>query len=117
MSRLGLSSPGGWAVCWRYSSTPRDSHRLRWLTRLRRRVTSIGWLVTGKVVTTKDDQPMDFVSFEDTTAIYETTFFPRAYERCAEELGRGRGPFLLLGTVDMSMGAPNLSVERAALLR
>ena len=34
-----------------------------------RSVTTIGWLVTGKVVDTKQDEPMEFVSFEDTTAI------------------------------------------------
>ena len=28
-----------------------------------RRVVAIGWLITGKVVTTKDEQPMEFISF------------------------------------------------------
>jgi DNA polymerase III alpha subunit len=40
-------------------------------------VLSIGWLVTGKTVQTKDGDPMKFVSFEDTTGIYETVFFPK----------------------------------------
>jgi error-prone DNA polymerase len=31
-----------------------------------KRVTTIGWLVTGKTVHTKDGEPMKFVSFEDT---------------------------------------------------
>ncbi len=43
-----------------------------------REVQAVGWWVTGKPVATKDYEPMAFVSFEDTTAIYETTFFPRA---------------------------------------
>ncbi len=41
-----------------------------------RQVTTIGWWVSGKVVTTKDGDPMEFISFEDTTALYETTLFP-----------------------------------------
>jgi error-prone DNA polymerase len=80
-----------------------------------RRVTSIGWLVTGKVVTTKDDQPMEFVSFEDTTAIYETTFFPRAYERFCALLSTAR-PFVLRGRVDEDFGAVSLTVEQVSFL-
>ena len=45
------------------------------------RVTTIGWLVTGKTVQTKDGDPMKFVSFEDTTGIYETVFFPKVYHQ------------------------------------
>jgi len=42
-------------------------------------VTMVGWLVTGKTVQTKDGDPMKFLSFEDTTGIYETVFFPKVY--------------------------------------
>jgi error-prone DNA polymerase len=80
-----------------------------------RRVTAIGWLVTGKVVTTKDDQPMEFVSFEDTTAIYETTFFPRAYERFCALLSTAR-PYVLHGRVDEEFGAVSLTVEEVSFL-
>jgi hypothetical protein len=41
----------------------------------------VGWLVTGKTVQTKDGDPMKFVSFEDTTGIYETVLFPKVYNR------------------------------------
>jgi DNA polymerase III alpha subunit len=41
-----------------------------------RQVTTVGWWVTGKLSATKDDEPMEFISFEDTTALYETIFFP-----------------------------------------
>jgi len=44
-------------------------------------VTTIGWLVTGKTVQTKDGDAMKFVSFEDTTGIYETVLFPKVYNR------------------------------------
>jgi len=79
------------------------------------RVAMVGWLVTGKLVTTKDDEPMEFVSFEDTTAIYETTFFPRAYERFCRMLTTAR-PYLLRGRVEEDFGAVTLTVEAAAFL-
>jgi error-prone DNA polymerase len=82
---------------------------------VRERVTMVGWLVTGKLVTTKDDEPMEFVSFEDTTAIYETTFFPRAYERFCGMLTTAR-PYLLRGRVEEDFGAVTLTVEEARFL-
>jgi error-prone DNA polymerase len=80
-----------------------------------KRVTAIGWLITGKVVTTKDDEPMEFVSFEDTTAIYETTFFPRPYERFCGMLSTAR-PYVLQGRVEEDFGALTLTVEEVAFL-
>ncbi len=80
-----------------------------------RRVTTIGWLVTGKLVTTKDDEPMEFISFEDTTAIYETTFFPVAYARFCRMLAKAR-PYVLEGRVEEDFGAVTLTVDGAAFL-
>jgi len=80
-----------------------------------RRVSAIGWLVTGKVVSTKDEQPMEFISFEDTTAIYETTFFPRAYARFCHMLTTAR-PYLLRGTVEEDFGAMTVTVDDVAFL-
>jgi error-prone DNA polymerase len=75
-----------------------------------RAVTTIGWLVTGKVVSTKDDEPMEFVSFEDTTAIYETTLFPEAYRRFCHMLSYTR-PYVLRGRVEEDFGAITLTVS------
>ena len=75
-----------------------------------RRVATIGWLITGKVVTTKDDEPMEFISFEDTTAIYETTFFPRVYERFCRMLTTAR-PYVLRGRIEEDFGALAMTVE------
>jgi DNA-directed DNA polymerase III PolC len=80
-----------------------------------RRVTTIGWLITGKIITTREDEPMEFVSFEDTTAIYETTFFPRVYERFCRMLTTAR-PYLLKGRVEEDFGAVTLTVEEAEFL-
>jgi error-prone DNA polymerase len=75
-----------------------------------RSVTTIGWLVTGKIVDTKQDEPMEFVSFEDTTAIYETTLFPDVYRRFCYMLTHAR-PYILRGTVEEEFGAVTLTVS------
>lgn len=75
-----------------------------------KRVTMIGWFVTAKTILTKDRKEMEFASFEDTTAIYETTFFPRAYSRFCHMLSRTR-PYVLRGKVDEDFGAVSLGVE------
>jgi error-prone DNA polymerase len=80
-----------------------------------RRVTVVGWWVSGKVVTTKDDEPMEFISFEDTTALFETTFFPQAYARFCHMLNRSR-PYVLTGLVEEDFGAVTLTVENVRLL-
>ena len=80
-----------------------------------KKVTTVGWFVTGKTVRTRREEPMEFVSFEDTTALYETTFFPRAYERFSRMLGYHR-PYLLRGRVEEDFGAISLTVEDIACL-
>jgi error-prone DNA polymerase len=73
-------------------------------------VTTIGWLVTGKTVQTKDGDPMKFVSFEDTTGIYETVFFPKVYDRFCHMLNDMR-PYLLKGKVEQDFAAVTLTVH------
>ncbi len=80
-----------------------------------RRVRMVGWYVTGKVVTTKRSEPMEFVSFEDTTDIFETVFFPAAYARFCQVLSRSR-PYLLEGRVEQSHGVATLNVRKVRLL-
>jgi error-prone DNA polymerase len=80
-----------------------------------KRVTTIGWWVTGKVVTTKKDEPMEFISFEDTSALYETTFFPEAYARFCHILNRSR-PYVLAGLVEEEFGVATLTVDSVRLL-
>jgi len=43
-----------------------------------RRVDLAGWLITGKTVLTRTEEPMQFLTFEDETDLAETTFFPKA---------------------------------------
>ncbi|MBN2241465.1 MAG: DNA polymerase III subunit alpha [Acidobacteria bacterium] len=80
-----------------------------------RRVTAVGWWVTGKAVTTRQEEPMEFISFEDTTALYETTFFPEAYARFCHMMGRCR-PYVLTGLVEEDFGAVSLTVDSVRFL-
>lgn len=78
-------------------------------------ITMVGWMITRKVVYTKDDEPMQFVSFEDTTAIYETVFFPEAYARFCTMLSTVK-PYVLRGKVLEDYSALTLQVEQVSFL-
>jgi error-prone DNA polymerase len=80
-----------------------------------RRITTIGWWVTGKLVTTREDEPMEFISFEDTTALYETVFFPETYARFCHMLNRSR-PYILTGAVQKEFGVATLVVDSVSLM-
>ena len=74
------------------------------------RVRVLGWHVSAKPVRTKHDEPMEFVCFEDTTALYDATFFPQAYDRFCHLL-TSSWPFLLTGRVEEEDGVCSLNVE------
>ena len=78
---------------------------------LGKQVRLAGWLITGKVVTTKHGDPMEFLTFEDETGIVETTFFPETYRRFCHMIDRQR-PYLLTGKVEEDWGAITLTVNR-----
>ena len=73
-------------------------------------ITTIGWLVTGKTVQTKDGDPMKFVSSEDTTGIYETVLFPKVYDRFCHMLNEMR-PYLLKGKVEQDFTSVTLTLH------
>ena len=75
----------------------------------------VGWYVTAKTVMTRRGEPMEFLSFEDTTALYETTFFPRTYARFCHMMTKVR-PYLLTGRVDEDTGALSLNVSDVRFL-
>lgn len=81
-----------------------------------RRVRTAGLLITGKVVSTRHGESMEFLTFEDETGLVETTFFPDAYRKFCPMLDRHR-PYLLTGTVDEDFGAVTLTVDRAEAIR
>ena len=78
-------------------------------------VTVIGWQVTRKTVYTKDGDPMQFVSFEDRTGIYEAVLFPAVYDRYCHLLHPDRG-YILKGKVEETFGAVSLTIHWVGFL-
>jgi DNA polymerase-3 subunit alpha/error-prone DNA polymerase len=76
-----------------------------------RRVRCAGLLITGKVVSTREGEPMEFLTFEDESGTLEATFFPETYRRYWHLL-HSPGPFVLAGLVEEDFGAVTLTVER-----
>jgi len=81
------------------------------LRHIGRRVRLGGWWVTGKTIQTRAGEPMQFITFEDESALYETTFFPKAYERYCRMLGQRRA-YLVEGLVEEEFGVATVTVER-----
>ena len=75
-----------------------------------RTVKVAGILVTTKTVMTKKDELMQFISFEDETAIFETVFFPRVFKKNALRLWN-QAPYILTGRVDSEFGVISLNVH------
>ena len=73
-------------------------------------ITTIGWLVTGKTVHTKNGEPMKFVSFEDTSGLYETVFFPKVYHQFCHMLNEMRS-YILKGKVEEDFGSIAMTVN------
>ena len=80
-----------------------------------RYVTMTGWWVTGKPVQDKEGRPMEFVTFEDTTGLFDATFFPQAYARFCQKLTRHR-PYLLKGRIEEDFGVATLNVAWVGFL-
>ena len=80
-----------------------------------KRVTMIGWWVTNKMVYTKNEEPMSFISFEDTTALFETVVFPEPFRKFCATWTQTR-PYILRGRVDEEFGAFTLHVEEMEFL-
>jgi DNA polymerase III alpha subunit len=53
---------------------------------------------------------MEFVTFEDTSAIYETTFFPDVYRRLWRKIIPNR-PFIIHGRVEEELGTVTVNVS------
>jgi DNA polymerase III alpha subunit len=81
-----------------------------------RKVQLRGWLLSGKLISTRSGEVMEFLTFEDETGQLEATFFPAVYRAHASILQSGRG-YLLTGLVEEDFGAVTLTVERVRPLR
>ncbi len=59
---------------------------------------------------------MEFITFEDETALMETVFFPQTYRRFCHLL-RSNRPYLLEGLVEEDYGAVTLTVNGLQMLK
>ena len=80
-----------------------------------RTITMVGWLITEKFAETKHGQPMEFATFEDTTALYDATLFPDIYQRCCHLLSTDY-PYLLNGLVEEQFGVVTLTIHHLRIL-
>jgi error-prone DNA polymerase len=80
-----------------------------------RHVTLVGWWIAGKPVRTTDGQTMEFVTFEDRSAMFDAVFFPATYRRFCRTLACHR-PCLLKGRVEKEFGVATLNVMWMAFL-
>jgi DNA polymerase-3 subunit alpha/error-prone DNA polymerase len=87
-------------------------HLSRWIGC---KITLAGWLITAKVVRTKRGDHMEFLTFEDETDLFETTFFPEIYTRFCHQMDCGR-PYLLYGLVEENWAVATLTVENVTSL-
>ena len=78
-------------------------------------ITMVGWLITEKFAETKTGLPMEFATFEDTTALYDATLFPDVYRRCCHLLSDDH-PFILRGLVEEQFGVATLTVHDLRVL-
>ncbi len=74
-------------------------------------ITMIGWMITEKSVQTKNGEPMEFVTFEDLTGLYEATFFPKTYRQFGHLL-INQGPYIIEGVVEEEFQTYSLTVKK-----
>ena len=73
-------------------------------------VSVLGWLITRKEVMSGNKEPMEFVSFEDETEIYDTVIFSDTYRRFCQHLDT-YDAFILRGKVTSDFGALLLEIK------
>jgi DNA polymerase III alpha subunit len=75
-----------------------------------------GVYVTRKVTSTKKREPMEFVTFEDETDIFECVMFPDVYKEFSDLLN-WESLFVIRGKVEVAFGVYTLTVEKLGSLR
>ena len=78
-------------------------------------VTLIGWLVTEKVITTNTGEPMEFLTLEDQTALYDAAVFPEVYRRVCHLLATNHA-YLVTGRVEAQCSTVTLTVKDLRIL-
>ena len=76
----------------------------------------LGWMITHRRMSTKNNGYMKFMTVEDLHGLCEAVLFPETYKKYGH-LTRGHGPYLISGTVQSRLpGETNVIVGKVELL-
>lgn len=78
-------------------------------------VTLIGWLLTEKIVSTKKGEPMEFMTLEDQTGMYDATVFPNSYRQYCHLLATNQA-YTVTGLVEEHFSTVTVTVHTLRLL-
>jgi len=78
-------------------------------------VTLIGWLLTEKIVSTKKGEPMEFMTLEDQTGMYDATVFPNIYREYCHLLATNQA-YVVTGLVEEHFSTVTVTVKTLQLL-
>jgi len=81
-----------------------------------RTITLAGVCLTTKTVKTRAGEPMEFLTFEDQTSLFECVLFPTKY-KLFNDLVRWERLFLIRGKVEEAWGVYTITIEKLASLR
>ena len=80
-----------------------------------RRVTLAGICLTTKTVQTRKGEPMEFLTFEDQSDVYECVLFPAQYQQF-NDLVKWEKLFLVQGRVEAAWGVMTVTIEKLTSL-
>ncbi|MBO8132216.1 MAG: DNA polymerase III subunit alpha [Candidatus Marinimicrobia bacterium] len=75
----------------------------------------VGVYITRKMAVTRNDELMEFVTFEDTTDIFECVMFPDVYKEYGDLLN-WESLFLIRGRVEKAFGVCTVTIEKLSSL-
>jgi error-prone DNA polymerase len=78
-------------------------------------VTLIGWLLTEKIVSTKKGEPMEFMTLEDQTGMYDATVFPQTYRQYCHLLAPNQA-YIMTGLMEEQFSTVTVTVRTLRLL-
>ncbi len=96
----------------------KDSHRIvakDLPSHIGKDVTLIGWLLTEKIVSTKKGDPMEFMTLEDQTGMYDATVFPQTYRQYCHLLATNQA-YMITGLVEEQFSTITVTVRTLRLL-
>ena len=76
----------------------------------------IGVYITRKESVTHQSEPMEFLTLEDETDIYECVLFPDVFKECGDLL-HWETLFIIRGTVEESFGVYSVTIEKMGSLQ